>query len=219
MRGEPVTSSQTVQVAGAAVFGALAAVVSVYLNFVYPLLGWLRFDLGEIPVMFAFLVFGPMAGITSAFVQWLTLNFIGTFVPIGPAMKFAAVASTLLGLWLGIRLLRPIVGRPSLTRLLSLALAVALVTRVLIMSLANYLLIVYIAPTFFNVDYIQFARRWLTFTTPAEGLLLILLLTGLYNAIHAIISVVPTYSIGRVVKARALAREPWILQMAREPGQ
>jgi riboflavin transporter FmnP len=219
MGSGPVPYPRTVEVAGAAVFGALAAVASVYLNFVYPLLGWLRFDLGEIPVIFAFLIFGPRAGLTAAFVQWLTLNFIGTFVPIGPAMKFAAVTSTLLGLWLGIRLLHPLLGRPNLTRLISLALAVGLVTRVLIMSLASYLLIVYVAPTFFKIDYIQFARRWLTFTTPEEGLLLILLLTGLFNALHAIISVAPTYSIGRLVKARALARGPWILQRVGGPGR
>jgi len=78
-------------VAISTVFGALSAVLAMMpLSFSFPLIPYLKFDIAEIPVVTAFLGFGPFPGFISALTYWLILNIFGEWAPIGPAMKFIA---------------------------------------------------------------------------------------------------------------------------------
>ena len=81
-----------IQIAGAALFGALSLVVSI---FIVPWLprtpqGFAYFDPVSIIWVTCFLIFGPMAGILCTAIGSLTLMPFDPFAPIGPLMKFAA---------------------------------------------------------------------------------------------------------------------------------
>ncbi|MEM1775671.1 MAG: hypothetical protein QW079_01920, partial [Nitrososphaerota archaeon] len=96
----------TVIISVSTIFGALSAILAMLpLSFPFPLVPYLKFDIAEMPVYVAFLSFGPIPGFTSALTYWFVLNMFGEWAPIGPLMKFIAVASTLSGFMLGSRIL------------------------------------------------------------------------------------------------------------------
>jgi len=92
----------TVSLAGAAIFAALAALLTLAkAEIPFPLIPYLKIDFVEIPIVVAFFLFGPLAATISAVVHWLFLNVQGSNAPLGPMLKFLAVMSTLGGFWLG----------------------------------------------------------------------------------------------------------------------
>jgi riboflavin transporter FmnP len=120
-------------VASASCLASLAALLAALpLSFPYPVIPYLRFDLAEIPVFLALLLLGPWAGMLSSIAYWLILLLVGSFSPLGPAMKFAAVLSTLIGLWAGFR----IRASPRTGLLIGGVLGCAI--RVAVMSVFNY---------------------------------------------------------------------------------
>ena len=137
--------------ATSAIFGALAAVLAVLpLSFPFPLIPYLRFEVAEIPVVIAFLGFGPLPGIVSALTYWGVLTLVGEFTPIGPAMKFLAVASMLLGLWVGFKL-----SKNSYRLGLTLGFLFGSLLRVLAMTAANYVILLYLFPEFLDLSLIH----------------------------------------------------------------
>src|SRR5712692_9216543 len=99
--------SRTSSLAGAAVFGALAAVItalwppSYQFRFPVPGFQFLAFDAAELIDVLAFLLFGPVVGATTAAVHGLLLSVFPTEAPlVERLMRFMAVSSTLLRLWL-----------------------------------------------------------------------------------------------------------------------
>ncbi len=174
----PRSVSIAVSIAGAAVFGALAAVMTFTIQIPYPVPGFefLRFDAAELIDATALLVFGPLVGFLTALIHWGVLNFLPTALPIyGPLLKFAAVTSMLLGMWLGCatysRLLK---GRGGKRVGYWLTGTTGLVTRVLVMTPINYLVLVFV------------------FNAPASPEVVnpYLIGIGVFNAIHALISTV-----------------------------
>jgi riboflavin transporter FmnP len=95
--------SKTTSLTGAAVFGALAAVIASVSQLPYPdpSFGFLRIDLAEIVDVLAFLIFGPVVGLLTALIHYLFLNFAPSLPIYGPLLKLFAVLSMLLGMWLG----------------------------------------------------------------------------------------------------------------------
>ena len=96
--------SRTNSLTGAAVFGALAAVITFLIQIQYPVPGFtfLQIDLAEIVDVLAFLLFGPAVGLLTTLIHYLVLNFLPTASPIfGPLLKLFGVTSMLLGMWLG----------------------------------------------------------------------------------------------------------------------
>jgi riboflavin transporter FmnP len=96
--------SRTTSLTGAAVFGALAAVIAFLIQIPYPVPGFtfLQLDLAEIVDVLAFLLFGPAVGLLTTLIHYLVLNFLPTASPIfGPLLKLFGVTSMLLGMWLG----------------------------------------------------------------------------------------------------------------------
>jgi riboflavin transporter FmnP len=195
------TSAQkmTVTLTGAAVFAALAAILTLAKAAVpFPLIPYLQIDFSEVPILIAFFLFGPTAGAIAAVIQWMFLNVTGSDAPLGPAIKFAAVISTLGGLWLGSELYRQVKGnkaRPSLA--ISMILGSGILGRVVAMTVINYAVLVYIAPVFFGADYLGFAKFTLEKSTGwqlgTETMVLTytLLFTAVYNIVNLLVAAIP----------------------------
>src|SRR5215467_1755877 len=96
--------SPIIAIAGAAVFGALAAMLTVVLGPTlqpsFPILFYLKFDFAEVVDVIAFLVFGPVAGVLTALIHAGILSIVpgGTGGPFGASLKLFAVLSTYLGI-------------------------------------------------------------------------------------------------------------------------
>jgi riboflavin transporter FmnP len=195
------TSAQklTVTLAGAGVFAALAAILTLAKAAVpFPLIPYLQIDFSEVPILIAFFLFGPTAGAIAAVIQWIFLNVTGSDAPLGPAIKFAAVISTLGGLWLGSELYRRVRGnkaRPSLA--VSMIFGSGILWRVVAMTIVNYAVLLYIAPVFFGADYLGFAKFTLEKSTGwqfgSETMILTytLLFTAVYNVVNLLVAAIP----------------------------
>ncbi len=203
--------SPVVAVAGAGVFGALASMLTIVLGPAiqpsFPILFYLKFDFAEVVDIIAFFVFGPVAGVLTATVHLVILSFApGGTGPFGASLKFLAVLTTYAGLVLASR-----VGRQSLRRAGLSMTTFSLVTRVLLMTVVNYVYIIVLAKVLFNTDYAFFAQFVLSKAginlTGSELVAYILGLTAVYNAIHAIFSVV----VSLVVVSALLNRAPQLL--------
>jgi riboflavin transporter FmnP len=189
----------TVSLAGAGVFATLAALMTLAnLAVPFPLIPYLQIDFSEIPILIAFFLFGPAAASIAAVIQWLFLNVRGADAPLGPALKFAAVISTLLGFWLGNQVYRRLKGswvHPTVA--LSTMLGGGILLRVAAMLVANYLVLVYVAPVFLGVDYLGFAKFTIEKSTglhlASDTIVLTytLLFTGLYNVVNLLVGAVP----------------------------
>jgi riboflavin transporter FmnP len=190
----------TITLAGAAVFGALAAILTLARASVpFPLIPYLQIDFAELPIMISFFLFGPFAAIITELVHWLFLNETGSDAPLGPAIKLVAVLSTFLGFWLGSRIYsgfglgagrRPAFG-------LSLMFGLGALLRIAAMTVMNYAVLVYIGPVFFGINYMAFAGSTLVATTgwqlngDAAVLFWVLVFTALYNVINLLVASVP----------------------------
>ncbi len=85
--------SPTVVIAGAATFGALAALISLVAPPViqpsFPILFYLKFDIAEFPDVTALLIFGPVAGLITAVVHVTILTAApGGTGPLGRGRSF-----------------------------------------------------------------------------------------------------------------------------------
>jgi riboflavin transporter FmnP len=190
----------TISLAGAAVFAALAAILTLARASVpFPLIPYLQIDFAELPIMISFFLFGPFAAIITELVHWLFLNQTGSDAPLGPAIKLVAVLSTFLGFWLG-SLMYSRLGlgterRPALG--LSLMFGFGALLRIAAMTAVNYFVLVYIGPVFFGVNYMAFAKNTLVATTgwqfnaDAAVLFWVLVFTALYNLINLLVASIP----------------------------
>lgn len=197
----------------AAIFGALAAILAVLpLSFPFPILPYLKFDLAELPVTIAFLLYGPIPGVISSLIYWIVLNFVGSFAPIGPAMKFASVISMVVGMWVGLVVLRRITSRRTL--MLVSAIAFGMILRVIVMSIFNYVVLLILFPFF-----LDFAAKSLSsslgysFSSQMEALIVSLIVTAIFNIIHVVVSVIPSFAIASSLSMRGVVARigaPWI---------
>ena len=219
----------TVTVSGAAVFAALAAILTLARAAVpFPLIPYLQIDLAELPIMISFFLFGPLAGTVTELVHWLFLNETGSDAPLGPAIKLVAVLSTFFGFWLGSRFYS-VIGRRSHGRMglgLSLMFGFGMLLRVAAMTFMNYVILVYIGPLFFGVDYLAFAKSTIMATTGWEFssnsavLFWVLGFTAVYNVINLLVASIPA---GLIVSsmANSLRRmtsvEPWLVHSLTQP--
>jgi riboflavin transporter FmnP len=206
------------KITSSAVFGALAAIMAVLpLSFPFPILPYLRFDLAEIPVAVAFFLYGPVAGIISSVIYWFILNAVGQFAPIGPALKFLAVISMLMGAWAGVKVVSRLTGA---ARVLVASMLLGAVVRILVLTLANYVVLWILLP-----DFLGFAGSSLTASLglsldPGLAVLqLALVVTAVYNLLHIPLSMLPSYFIvGKILSRRigGTLSQPWILGLKSE---
>ena len=196
---ESSSQKTTVTLAGAGVFAALAALLTLAkAEIPFPLIPYLRIDFAEIPILIALFLFGPVSATVSAVIQWLFLNVQGSDAPLGPLIKFVAVLSTISGLWVGSELYRQVKGRRIHAGIaLSLMLSGGILLRIVAMTIVNYVVLIYVAPVFFGADYLSFAKLTLEKSTgwhfASESVVLgyTLLFTALYNLVNLLAAVIP----------------------------
>jgi riboflavin transporter len=208
------------RVAIGAVFGGLAFTMGFLpLSFPFPPIPYLKFDLAEIPAFLAAMVFGPSLGLVAAFSHFISLLFFGEWSPIGPLMKFLAVASSLAGFWLVSKL---VTGRGILVCSFGLGVS-SILMRVVVMTVTNYIVLVVLLP-----DALEYGASTLSMMTGLpmnsfeEKLSLVLLFTALYNGLHIPVSMIPSYIVAKSispVSIRLGADYPWIVRIARANGR
>ncbi len=220
---EALFARRSVSLTGGAVFGGMAALTTVVvpanIQPFFPILPFLKFDPAELFSVLAFLIFGPVAGIIAATFHWIFLTATGTNGPLGPAAKYAAVLSTLLGLWLGGKIYQRL-GRktPRTSVALGSMLTVAMLARIGIMLVVNYFIFTYVGPVIFGINYLGFGQHTLQLTLGIQYsgpwlLMVILLFTGVFNALQAIFSVVIPYMIFTPLSLKIpqiASGHPWI---------
>lgn len=206
-------------VASVAVFAGIAVYFTLLKLVVpYPILPYLRFEASEIPVITAFFIVGPTAAMSASVVYWMILTAVGEFSPIGPALKFAAVASTLLGLWAGIIFAKRFAKETnSLTMRMSSGIIVATISRVVVCSLTNYAVIWILIPAFLGLATGSIkAILAIDASSPLMAFTWIMLFTGIYNIIHIFVSILPAYAVTKTWSRVGAARlgTPWITEIA-----
>lgn len=197
------------EVSGSAVFGALALALSISpLSFPFPPLPYLMIDFMEVPVLFSFLVLGPRAGLMTSLVCWLSLNFFGSFVPIGPAMKLASMLSTMAGMLLSLKLLRFEGEGKSLLA----SFVLGAVFRVGVMTLLNYLILVSV-PGFLEFAEQSLCSFGLEIGSASSALVWALLFTGLFNIAYLSVSFAPVISVAKALERRRV--EVWVSKVVK----
>lgn len=204
----------TTVLAGSAVFGALAALITLAappaLQPPFPILFYLKFDVAEVVDLSSFMLFGPSAGFLTAGIHGLILGTVGGsagFGPFGASLKFLGVLTTYAGLWLASKL-----GKSRLTGTGIKMTLLSLATRVSLMTVVNLLYILFISQVVFGMDYLgypQFLLSKVGINVSGAALIgYVLLLTAIYNAVHDIFSVV----VSLLLVNTLLTRAPNLLQ-------
>lgn len=196
---------RTAQIAATTVFSAMAVAITLAkLTVPYPPLPYLKFDISEVPVTVALFLLGPIPGLLSTVIYWLVLTLRAGDV-LGPAMKFAAVASMMVGFTLGALLCRRL--RVGKRLSVGVGLLLGAVVRVAVMSLLNFVVLTIVAPYYLEFVIPLLSSLGLSARTKLQALLWVLLLTAIYNLLHTVLAVFPAY----VVAEAAFRRVPNLL--------
>ena len=171
---------------------------------------YLKFDVAEVVDLSSFMIFGPSAGLLTAGIHALILGSVGGSAgagPFGASLKFLGVLTTYVGLLIASRFgRRGLVGTGLKMTLLSLG------TRVSLMTVANYLYIVFLAQVVFGINYLDYPQFILSqagINLTGAGLIeYVLALTAVYNAVHVVFSVL----VSLLVVNTLLTRAPNLLQ-------
>jgi len=220
---------RSVTLAGAAIFGSLAALSTVIIPSniqpSFPIMPFLRFDPAELFSVLAFLIFGPIAAVITAIVHWFFLT-LTSGSPLGPSVKFASVLSTIFGLWVGGRLYKQIArANPHVSLVLGFMLGFAVLARVGLLLIANYYVFTYIGPVIFGIDYLGFSQRTLQatlglqFAGSWQVLMAMLFYTSIFNGLHALFSVLLPYMVFTPLSLKIpeiASGHPWISRFTSE---
>jgi len=227
MEGRQAGRLDRVSLGGVAVFGALAVVLTTLsqgLGLNFPLIPYLQFDFGEIAILLAFFIFGPLPGAVAAVIEFLTLMFLGQNAPIGPVLKLISMLASLGGIWAGTTLVSRS-RNPGFGRAATLGTAMGVVSRVAFLTVANYYLIVVMGGQYaLNglVPYLAGSFKLVGVTlTSADGLGLILAFTAAFNVLQlAFVAMVSSFVVGlpQVQATRAAGRTPWVFAYLRSQG-
>lgn len=172
-----------IKISYAAVFGSLAAVISLLrIEIPMPILFWLKFDFAEIPDMIAYFLGGFKVGLSTAFIHMIILNMAAEHPGIGPAAKFLAVISMMIGISLYRRWRRG----SSLIGMLS----IAIILRVFIMTIANIVIFYVFLPGLLKALPGILSPFFGEIRSIEAALIVTLLLTGIYNIIHTLLTLI-----------------------------
>jgi riboflavin transporter FmnP len=217
----------SVSLGGIAIFGALAVVLTTLshtLGLDFPIIPYLQFDFGEIAILLAFFIFGPIPGLAAAFIEFLTLMVLGQNAPIGPILKLISILASLGGIWAGMGLVSK-TRNPSFASAAALGTVIGVASRVLLLTAANYYLIVYFGGGYALsglVPYLAGAFKLVGLSlTTANGLGLILAFTAVFNALQlALVGAVSYFLVGlpQVQATRAAGRTLWVVSYLRLRG-
>jgi riboflavin transporter len=223
MMTSQTTLRPTTVLAGSATFGALAALITLAappaLQPPFPILFYLKFDVAEVVDMSSFMIFGPTAGLLTAGIHAVILGAVaggaGSGPFFGPSLKFIGVVTSYAGLLAASKL-----GRHGLKRTSLNMTSMAIVARVSLTTVANYVYIIFLAQLFFSTNYLGFAQLALNAAgihLAGAGLIeFVLGLTAIYNLVHVIFSVLVSLLVVNTLLTRApnlLGGSAWITRV------
>lgn len=207
----------TTAIAGSAVFSALAILLagaSQALGLNFPLIPYLQFDIGEVAIILAFFMFGPVPGLVSSVVEFAGLMVFGQQIPIGPVLKLLALVSTVAGMWAGAKL----AARGTDTSLLRLAGWSAIAgaaARAAVTTTANLYLVVYLYGLAAVEGFVKapFALIGLGLTN-SNALLVILGFTAVFNVLQLFFAIALSSFVLRVPaisRIKVGGKAPWFV--------
>jgi len=174
-------------IATISVFTALSvALVLSPAKFPAPYAPFLKYQIWEIPIVAAFLLFGPLVGVATSIINTIILLVVYPGdLPTGPLYNLAAVLSTLLGIYIIHGFASKYFSRRQETILTAFATAFGSIARVGIMTIVNWAFLRYPYPVGFNM--------------PVEALTAMLPTIGLFNATLALYTIPLGYFVSRAV--------------------
>jgi len=174
-------------IAVVAVFSALTvALVLSPAKIPAPYAPFLKYQIWEIPIVTAFLLYGPLVGVSISIIN--TIVLLGVYpgdLPTGPLYNFTAVLSMLLGIYIMHRFAvkRFSEGRETILTFSSTSLGIIL--RVGVMSIVNWVFLRYPYPVGFSM--------------PVEAITAMLPVMGFFNATLALYTIPTGYFLARAI--------------------
>ena len=187
-----------------AMFSAMSVIITTLnITIPFPILPYLKIDFAEIPVTIAFYMLGPIHGLITSTIYWIILTArAGNFL--GPAMKYAAVLSMLIGYYVAKR----VFNNYNSQKIVIMGLGFAIIVRVIVMSLVNYGVILFIAPYYLGFIKGLLSVAGLPYTSTSEIMMWTMIITAAYNMLHCLVSLVLGYMITeKVVKRLQLPQQ------------
>ena len=174
-------------IATVAVFAALTVALNLSsFKIPAPYAPFLYYQIWEIPIVTAFLLFGPLIGLYVSVINTIVLlAYFPGDLPVGPLYNLAAILGMLLGIYIAQSL---IIKGSSIKNELSIVLlytGFGAVSRVLIMSVVNWTFLRYPYPIGFGL--------------PEEALVMMSPVIGFFNATLALYTIPVGYILARAV--------------------
>ncbi len=173
-------------IAAIAVFTALSvALVLSPFKFPAPYAPFLKYQIWEIPMVVAFLIFGPLVGVSISVVNTIILLVVYPGdLPIGPLYNLAAVLSTFLGIY-GVQRFAAGRFRQWGTLLTASSTVLGIISRVVIMSVVNLVFLRYPYP--------------IGYSLPEGAVIAMLPTVGIFNATLTLYTIPIGYFLARAV--------------------
>jgi len=153
-----------------------------------PYAPFLKYQIWEIPIVAAFILYGPPVGVAVATMNTIVLLAVYPGeLPTGPLYNLAAILSMLLGVYIMHRLTAERFSRGREAILTASSTALGIVTRVVFMSIVNWAFLRYPYPIGFSI--------------PVEGLTAMLPIIGFFNATLALYTIPIGYFVARSVSS------------------
>jgi hypothetical protein len=164
--------------------------------------------------MIVLLLFGPIASIATAIIHWISLTLTRGWI-LGPLMKFLAVLPTIIGFWFGVKIYKKFLCKKSSFLLLFVTGNLCgIVLRVLVCSVTNIIVFLVVDPSYLTYAGSILNSVGIAASSALDILLWVLLLTGIFNTLHVLLS-----SIGASILFKAstirmpqLAEKTWIFK-------
>jgi len=175
------------KIATISIFTALSvALVLSPAKFPAPYAPFLKYQIWEIPIVAAFLLYGPLVGVATSIINTIVLLVVYPGdLPTGPLYNLAAVLSTLLGIYIIHKFAAGYFSKQQETILTAFSTALGSIARVGIMSIVTWAFLRYPYPVGFNI--------------PVEALTTMLPTIAIFNATLALYTIPLGYFVSRAV--------------------
>ncbi|MHA1474095.1 MAG: hypothetical protein ACTSPA_00035 [Promethearchaeota archaeon] len=180
----------TIEIAGAAIFGALSIALSYFSTEYIPRVAWglAYFDPVSLVWIISFLVFGFRAGILTSVIGTLGLMPFDPFAPIGPLMKFGSTVWFILIPYLYSRIL--LKSEPSGKDIKKLSVyipstIIAWLIRCILMATINYFLLTYMFDMSVDLGWLGFSQ--------ITGVWAIIITVFVLNTIQSVFDIIIPY--------------------------
>jgi riboflavin transporter FmnP len=178
---------KTKTIAIIAIFTALSVglVLSPF-KFTFPLLPFLKYQIWEIPLVAAFLLYGPLVGIAAVLINTVILLVVYPGdLPTGPLYNLAAVVSMLLGIYIIHRFAGKYFSRGRETILTGFSTVLGSIARVGLMSIVNWIFLRYPYP--------------IGYSMPEAAIIPMIPIVGFFNLTLALYTIPIGYVVARAV--------------------